>query len=212
MNCWSDDGRFIAFSVLRKDSLQSKPDTTVVVSTILVQQINSDTGHVIGTGYLLDWSQDGKYMLYSSEGIVKKPKCFFASIDSLDKPLKTFESNNILFTYDSQNILYIDDSLGVWNFSILSGKETLLFRLPKVYTESWFLRGWPNENSMAIVTNNFEKEYISITRCSKSGSGFKELLRIPGWSGGFSYCMSTKILAISRIETRNKIVVIDNFR
>jgi hypothetical protein len=208
----SGDEKAVAYCAERKKTIPARPDSIGWVWNIFVQDLDKDTGRVVGKGYLVDWAPDRKYMLVRPKYYL--PQCVLAPTSSLDRPMRQFESRKIdsSFTQDSKSVLYADTAR-LWSMSIESGQRTLLFTLPKGF---WWVREMPDGKSIGIGTRpRSQKGVWTSFMVSKSGKGLQRLFEVRGDRGemfGAWYSPDMRTLVVVKREVRNKIVIIDNFR
>lgn len=206
---WSGDGKAIAYSDVRRDTIPMRPDSTHIVSNIFIHDLGKDTGQIVGVGFLVDWSSDRKYMLFVRDWD-NTNKHFLALTTSLNEPIREINSKAApVFTLDSKYILY-SDAARIWSISIDNGKQSLLFKLPKDFMNFVILGEMFDGKSIGILT--YDKDIRRIIKVSNSGAEPETLIEVPGDINGLSYSPDTKTIVGSRLETRNKIVIIDNFR
>lgn len=210
---WSSDGTAIAYTVSKRDTIPEKPDSTYIAFNIFIHKLGKDTGQIIGKGTLADWSSDNKYLLFARDRNVFNPnKYVLALTSSPAEPIKEIDSRNTpSFTNDSKNVVY-SDSVYIWSISIENGQQSKLFKLPKEGVVE-ILGEMFDGKSIGIMTYNSDRGTYKVAKLFNNGTGLETLLEIPGGlSSVISYSPSMNTILFTRIETRNKIILIDNFR
>jgi serine/threonine protein kinase len=210
---WAGDGRTFAYTISTIDTVSGKPES--VSNHILVQDISAGNVQDCGEGTLIDWTQDGKYMLVEKEGknvensSVTKNKFVLAPVQSLDKPTRVIDSyNSVFFTRDSKSVIYTDSAY-IWSLSIDNGQVTRSRKRPAGIS-------WPQEmpdgKSLFNASLHWREGKWIVYKISKVGSVMQKLCEVEGQISGGDVSPDMKKAIFSKEEDKGNIILIDNFR
>ncbi len=204
---WSTDMKSFFFSGFRSDTIRKNPDSIVVKYSFFEHELATNITRKIGDGALIDISRDEKYLLYLPD--LNFPfKVFLALKSAPDKIIKKIAIRETMprFSWDSKSVI-AQDSIGVWSIPLDVDKSKHLIKTPKSF---WFISPMPDDKSfLGIIANPASKNRTWVKLYCASGK-VEEIRKMHGYGAVVSH--DGKTVVFIRIETKNRIIVLDNFR
>ncbi|MGH7594703.1 MAG: protein kinase domain-containing protein [bacterium] len=211
---WSGDGRAIAYTVVKRDTIAGKTDSVHFDESIMVRELATGQAHKMEAGILLDWSPDGKYLLYLPPDR-KTRKKLMVDLKALaqNQPIKQIEvwETPPIFSHDSQSIIYAD-SIGLWIMPVKDGQAKLFFKRPPGELFYW-LRETPDGKAITYLQMANKERFAKLLKVSKLGIGPEKFLELP-YGNFMQYTISPDMTTVvfSRQQATNKLMMLENSR
>ena len=217
---WFQDDRTILFNAFRRDTVRKNPDSIVVKYAFFQYDLLTNAARKIGDGELIDASRDGRYIL--SRPTRSKQLVTLALKTTPDKPLKEITyawmypriGATPVFSFDSKNVIALD-SVGVWYIPVEEGKpKRLIRRLTKYFS---FVHETRDGKSLLGMLGNLSLNKYTLVKLHITGGEIEKIMELTGQENlSFSplspLSPDGKTLVFTKSETKNRIVVLDNFR
>jgi Tol biopolymer transport system component len=202
---WFPDMKSVYFNCDRSDTIRKNPDSIDVKHCYFEHEFATNVTRKIGDGILIDISWDGKYILYARKDIYQ---VVLANKSAPDKIIKEIAFNRGMphFSWDSKSVI-VQDSIGVWSIPVDVGKNKHLIKTPKSFR---LISPMPDGKSIlgrmwdaASLNNVLVKVHLinASVEVIKEYSGLSSTVSPDG-----------KTLVFVKVETMNRIIVLDNFR
>jgi class 3 adenylate cyclase/Tol biopolymer transport system component len=211
---WSADMKFIYFSGSRRDTIRKNPDSIVVQGSFFEHELATNVTRKIGDGWLSDVSRDGKYVLYTRKD--EESQAVLALTSAPEKAIKEISGMPFRrhFSWDSKNVI-AQDSIGVWIIPVDENKGRRLIKAPKLFR---FTAVEPNDGSLlGTIFDPEAHRNTAFVKFDLAKGKIEEIIKLSRLSRytyilGGSPSPDGTTYAFGRVETKNKIIVLHNFR
>lgn len=207
---WSADMKSVYFSGFQSDTIKKNPDSIVTKFSFFEREIATNITRKIGDGALIDISRDGKYLWYAPDLNTPSPKAVLALKSVPNKIIKeiafSFSRGLPRFSWDSKSAI-VQDSIGVWYIPLDAEKNKHLIKTPKSFI---FTGSMPDDRSILGVIAEPSSQIYNLVKVYYANGKIEEISKIPGYGPVVS--PDSKTVVFRRVEAKNKIIVLDNFR
>ncbi|HAL56430.1 MAG TPA: hypothetical protein DCP63_08145 [Bacteroidetes bacterium] len=211
---WSTDGKSILFNSFRRDTVRKNPDSVVFHSAFFEHELTANITRKIADGELFDLSRDGKYVLFRRDRDSISTRTVLALKTAPEKPIKEASSpwTPSQFSVDSKSVI-TQDSLGLSFLSVEDGKTK-----QRVKTSKYFAKIHPFPDGKSILGSLWDpaRNNRSLVRLLLQNGSVDRIAEIAPtasiWSFGCSISPDGMTLLYSKKESKNRIVLLDNFR
>jgi Tol biopolymer transport system component len=207
---WSADMKSVYFSGFQSDTIKKNPDSIITKFSSFEHEIAANITRKIGDGALIDISRDGKYLLYSPDLNTPSPKTILALKSAPDKIIKeiafSFSRGMPRFSWDSKSVI-VQDSIGVWFIPLDVGKSKYLIKTPKSFVSAGSM---PDGKSILGIIAEPSSQIFNLVKMYYANGKVEEIGKISGY--GTAVSPDGKTVLFGKVENKNKIIVLDNFR
>ncbi|MGB2866811.1 MAG: protein kinase [Bacteroidota bacterium] len=211
---WSQDGRSIMFQAIRSDTVRKNPDSIVFHSSFFANDLAANVSRKIFDGQLFDASRDGNYILYRRDGDSIVTRGVLARMTTPGQPIRELISPwaPAMFSSDSKSVI-IQDSVSLSFLSIEDGKPKQRVKTPRYFIN---IAQLPDGRSMLGAIWNPTKRTRTLVKLLLRDGSIEKISETESTSSlyrfGCSLSPDGKTLAYFKSETKNRIVLLDNFR
>ena len=204
---WSPDMKSFFFNGCRRDTIRTNPDSIVVTYSHFEYELATKTTRKTGDGALLDISRDGRTIVYALEDV---HRAVLASKSTPDKKIMdiVIHEDDAMprFSWDSKSVL-IQDSMGLWSIPLDASKSKQRIKTPKTF---WLIGPMPDDKSILGCVVDAATQRNTLVKVNIANGTVEEIRKIPGRIAVIS--PDGKTLTFIRVEIKNRIIVLDNFR
>jgi hypothetical protein len=204
----------VIISGFQKDTLSKNPDSTLYPYSFFEYELATNVTRKIGDGGLADISRDGKYVLYQRNERNHLPDLFVVALATApEKAVKEIfgaRYSFARFSWDSKNVI-TQDSIDLWVTPIEVGKGIRLIK-PKPF---FFVTVKPDDGSLlGLLFDPGTKRYTTLVKFDPVNGKLEEIAKLPSESypGDGSISPDGRTFVFNKHESRNRIMVLDNFR
>jgi serine/threonine protein kinase len=212
---WTPDGRSIVLTASRRDTVRRNPDSVVVRECILEHDALNSVTKRICDGALVDASRDGKYLLYKRSGDTVHWRTILALKSEPEKEIQEISDpwwGLTQFTWDSKNVL-TQDSVGIWLHPLDQGNSRHLVKGTK---KILLVRQMADGKSLLATEEDTKAKINNLIQFDPLSGKTRKICPLPNgavvWGRNSSISPDGKSLVFTKGETKNRIVVLDNFR
>lgn len=207
---WPADIKSVFFSGFQIDTIRKNPDSIVAKYSFFEFELATNITRKIGDGALFDISRDGKYVLYTLDDKLNSfpTRAVLSLTSSPDKVIKEIAIHGVspCFSWDSKSAI-AQDSIGVWSISLDVVKSKHRIKTPKAFI---FITSMPDDKSILGLIQNEAPASYTLVKIYYANGRVEEIRKMPGF--GFKVSPDGKTLVLIRVEIKNRIIVLDNFR
>ena len=214
MALWPAAGKPILLNAFRTDTVRKNPDSLVTRSAIFEYDPGTNAVIKIGDGSLYDASRDGKYVIYRRNEEPNYWNMVLAPRATPDKPIKEVVSrwSRPSFSWDSKSVI-TSDSAGITFVSVEESKGKKFIKRPKNFGLVYQM---PDGKSLLGSLYDPALKKYDLVKVQLSDGKIEKIAPLPPssqiWGRSSSLSPDGRTLVFSRSESKNRILVLDNFR
>ncbi len=201
----SADMKSVFFNILQTDTIRKNPDSTVMNESFFEYGLTTNVTRKIGEGILLDISRNGKFILYAPKDL---HRAVLALKSTPEKTIKEIAINGLIphFSWNSKSAI-VQDSIGVWFVPLDIGKNKHLIKTPKKFQ---LIYPMPDDKSILGIVADSDSQSGTLIKLNSATGKTEEIKKMRGYGAVVS--PDGKTLLFIGFETKNRIIVLDNFR
>jgi Tol biopolymer transport system component len=206
--CWSADMKSVFFSGYRSDTIRKNPDSIALKYSLFEYKLANDLTREIGDGAIIDISRDEKYLWYSPD--LNYPfKAYLALKSTPNKIIMeiSMRERSPRFSWDSKSAI-AQDSIGLWYIPLNAYNNKHLIKTPKSFEFGSFM---PDDQSILGDVKDPNSQDRTLVKLYYASGRVEKICKMPGW-GNYEISPDGKTLIYVKDETKNRIIVLDNFR
>ena len=211
---WSPDSKSVLLGATRSDTVRRNPDSVVVHTLFVEHELGTNITRKVADGTLFDISRDGKYVLYRRD----RDSIFWRGVLALkatpEKIIREISSpwGPPHFSSDSKNVIS-QDSVGIWFTPAEEGGKSRLIKTPKNFG---YVLPLPDGKLLLGTVWDPVAKTNTVAKLNPSNGTVEKILTLPPatgfWTWNCSISVEGKAVVFQRAETKNRIILLDNFR
>ena len=211
---WPAQGKPMILNAFRTDTVRKNPDSLVTRIVIFEYDPGTNIPTKIADGNCVDASRDGKYLIYERNQELNYWNVVLALRASPDKPIKEIVSRWSIprFSWDSKSVI-TSDSASITFVSVGEGGGKKLIKRPKNFGVGSQM---PDGKSLLGSLYDPALKKSDLVKMQLSDGKVEKIAPLPPssriWGSGGPLSPDGKTLIFSRSESKNRILVLDNFR
>ena len=211
---WLPDGKSILFQAIRRDTVRKNPDSLVTHVTFFEHDLAANVSRKVYDGYLADISRDGKYLLFRRDRDSIPGRFVMALRASPEITIKELSArwSPPQFSWDSKSLL-LQDSVGISIVSVADGKTTRRIKTARNFGAMALM---PDGKSILGSLWNQATRTSTLVKLLMQNGSTEKIIETPSTASMYRYGSSIapdgKTLVYFKSETKNRIVLLENFR